>query len=89
MVGANAGIGKETSNDLYKRGATVVMLCRSEEKANAAMKWIRDNNAEAEEGGSNRSLRLELCDMSSMKGTSIKDVRTERAMGGNLVQKQI
>ena len=28
------------------------MLCRSEEKANAAMKWIRDNNAEVEEGGS-------------------------------------
>ena len=78
MAGANAGIGKETANDLYKRGATVVMLCRSEEKANTAMKWIRDNNAEVEEGGSNGSLRLESCDMSSMKGTSIKEIRTER-----------
>merc|ERR1719323_1504857 len=54
------------------------MLCRSEEKANAAMKWIRDNNAEVEEGGSNGFLRLESCDMSSMKGTSIKEICTER-----------
>merc|ERR1719323_2496090 len=53
------------------------MLCRSEEKANEAMKWIRDNNAEVEEGGSNGTLRFESCDMSSMKGTSINDVRTK------------
>ena len=63
MSGANAGIGKETANDMYKRGASVLMLCRSEEKANAAMKWISDN---AEDGGKG-SLRFELCDMSSMK----------------------
>ena len=56
------------------------MLCRSEEKANAAMKWIRDNNAEADEGGSNGSLRFESCDMSSMKGTTINDVCAERGM---------
>ena len=80
MAGANAGIGKETANDLYKRGATVVMLCRSEERANAAMKWIRDNNAEVEGGGSNGTLRFESCDMSSMKGTPINDVRTEVGM---------
>ena len=48
------------------------------------MKWIRDNNAEVEEGGSNGSLRLESCDMSSMKGTSINDVRTE---GGRMLVK--
>ena len=64
MLGANAGIGKETANDMYKRGATVVMLCRSEERANAAMQWIKDGNAEEEGKG---TLRLELCDMSSMK----------------------
>merc|ERR1719384_2812310 len=39
------------------------MLCRSEEKANAAMKWIKENSTE--EG--NGSLRFESCDMSSMK----------------------
>ena len=67
MSGANAGIGRETANDMYKRGASVVLLCRSEEKANAAMKWIRDNNDAAEGGGGNGSLRFESCDMSSMK----------------------
>ena len=62
MSGANAGIGRETANDMYKRGASVVLLCRSEEKANAAMKWIRDNNDDKI-----GSLRFESCDMSSMK----------------------
>ena len=37
---------------MYKRGASVVMLCRSEEKANAAMKSIRDDNAEEDCKGS-------------------------------------
>ena len=64
MTGANTGIGKETANDMYKRGASVIMLCRSEEKANAAIKWITEN---AEENSNKGSLRFELCDMSSTK----------------------
>ena len=51
------------------------MLCRSEERAKAAMRWITENN---EENSSNGSLRLELCDLSSMK--SVKDC-ADRLLG--------
>ena len=68
LTGANTGIGKETANDLYKRGASVTMLCRSEEKAKAAMKWMTDNT---EEGSNKGSLHFELCDLSST--TSVKN----------------
>ena len=82
--GANTGIGKETAADLYKRGATVIMLCRSEEKANAAINSIND-----EVRNSDGTLTFEQCDLSSMlsvrkcaerllayliKGSSIYDV---------------
>ena len=63
MSGANTGIGKETTKDLYKRGAKVVMLCRSEERANTAIKWITDNTL----GDGNGSLIFEQCDLSSME----------------------
>ncbi len=36
VTGANAGIGKETAKGLAKLGATVVMACRSVERAEAA-----------------------------------------------------
>ena len=32
ITGANTGIGKETAIDLARRGATVVMACRSAER---------------------------------------------------------
>ena len=73
--GANAGIGRETANDMYKRGASVIMLCRAEERAKAAIKWITENN---EENSSKGSLRLELCDLSSMK--SVKNC-ADRLLG--------
>jgi NAD(P)-dependent dehydrogenase (short-subunit alcohol dehydrogenase family) len=40
VTGANSGIGKETAKELAKKGAFVVMLCRSEEKAEAAREEI-------------------------------------------------
>ena len=63
MSGANTGIGKETANDLYGRGATVVMLCRSEERAGTAIQWITDNAV----GDGNGALLFEQCDLSSME----------------------
>jgi len=36
VTGANSGIGKETARGLLRRGATVVMFCRSEARAEAA-----------------------------------------------------
>ncbi len=36
ITGANSGIGKETTAELARRGATVIMACRSIEKAEEA-----------------------------------------------------
>ena len=41
FLGANAGIGKETAIDLAKRNAKIVICCRSEEKAEAAVEEIK------------------------------------------------
>lgn len=36
ITGANSGIGKETARDMAKRGARVIMACRTMETANKA-----------------------------------------------------
>jgi NAD(P)-dependent dehydrogenase (short-subunit alcohol dehydrogenase family) len=41
VTGANTGLGFETSLGLARQGYTVVLACRSEEKANSAMLRIR------------------------------------------------
>ena len=43
VTGANAGIGKETVRQLAAMGATVIMGCRSESRARAAMDDIRSS----------------------------------------------
>ncbi len=63
VTGANSGIGKETSLALAQMKATVVMVCRSKDKGEAARREI------SEKAG-NDSVDLLLCDMSS-----IADVR--------------
>jgi retinol dehydrogenase-12 len=41
ITGANTGIGKETALELSRRGAKVIMLCRSTERGNAAAEQIK------------------------------------------------
>ncbi|XP_068628620.1 retinol dehydrogenase 13-like [Battus philenor] len=68
ITGSNVGIGKETALDFYRRGARVILACRSLEKAQEAKREIEEKCQELPETG---VLVLEKCDLSSMK--SVRD----------------
>lgn len=57
VTGANAGIGKEIARELARGGARVIFLCRSQERAQAAMDEIATD-------ASNDDLHLVQCDLS-------------------------
>ena len=58
VTGANAGIGKATALGLARMGATVVMVCRSPERGEAAL-------AEIKRASGNDSVSVLLADLSS------------------------
>ena len=58
ITGANAGIGFIAARALAGMGAHVILVCRNEEKARAAMDQIREKHPQAQ-------LDLQLCDLSS------------------------
>lgn len=47
VTGSNAGIGKATALELAKRGATVIMVCRSQERGAAAQQEIKAQSGNA------------------------------------------
>lgn len=55
ITGANSGIGFETAKALAKKGAYLVMVCRNEDKAEAARTRIIEET-------SNRGIDIVLCD---------------------------
>ncbi|MDF1666098.1 MAG: SDR family NAD(P)-dependent oxidoreductase, partial [Planctomycetota bacterium] len=57
VTGANSGLGYATTEDLAGRGATIHMLCRSQEKGEAARESILKKCPEA-------SLHLHIVDVS-------------------------
>ena len=65
VTGANSGIGKVTALELARMGATVVMICRSQQKGEAAQAEIR-------EATGNPNVDLLLADLSSQQ--SIREV---------------
>ncbi|CAB1349108.1 unnamed protein product [Coregonus sp. 'balchen'] len=60
VTGSNTGIGKATALDLAKRGARVILACRSKPKAEAAVYDIRRDS------GSNEVVFMQL-DLGSLK----------------------
>lgn len=40
ITGANGGIGKETTKDIAKRGARIILACRNVDAANEVKGWI-------------------------------------------------
>jgi len=64
VTGANSGIGKATTFGLAARGATVIMVCRSERKGRIAQLQLVEATA-------NDSIYLELADLSSMESVRL------------------
>ncbi len=63
VTGANSGIGYETARALALKGVHVVMACRSEDRAEAAVTLIRGENPEA----SVVVMSLDLADLASVR----------------------
>ncbi|KAK7882707.1 hypothetical protein WMY93_028881 [Mugilogobius chulae] len=60
VTGSNTGIGKETALDLARRGARVIMACRSRERAEAALEDVKRKS------GSSNVVFMQL-DLASLK----------------------
>ncbi|KAF6260751.1 hypothetical protein COO60DRAFT_857255 [Scenedesmus sp. NREL 46B-D3] len=59
VTGANAGLGFTCSQELARRGATLYMVCRSEERGRQALEKVRADSG-------NSDVHLAVCDVSSL-----------------------
>lgn len=57
ITGANSGIGRATALELARQGATIILICRNEERGKEAQQFIKQQS-------SNNNIFLELCDLS-------------------------
>ncbi len=59
ITGASSGLGLETTKVLVEKGATVIMGCRSLEKAHAASRELRNSN----DSGTIEFIKIDLSDL--------------------------
>lgn len=78
VTGANSGIGYVTARELARRGARVVLACRSEDRGTQALERLRAEvpSAAAEFG------RLDLADLRSVRAFAESYARDEEDGGG-------
>ena len=60
VTGANSGIGLETTRELARNGATVIMACRSTDRGQDAARDVRADIPDAD-------LRVEACDLGDLE----------------------
>ena len=77
VTGSNTGIGREIANILAKRGARVLLACRSEEKAREAMALI----ARAAPDADLAFLPLDLADLDSVRAAADQAEKEARLDG--------
>jgi NAD(P)-dependent dehydrogenase (short-subunit alcohol dehydrogenase family) len=74
VTGANTGVGKQTALRLMKQGAHVILACRSESRAQAAIEDLRREVAHS--GGSVEFGHLDLASLASVRRFAA-EVRTK------------
>ena len=75
VTGANTGIGYDTARVLAQRGAKVLIGCRTEERALAAISKIKEETPDADL----KWIELDLADLSSIKAAA-ENVNKEPAL---------
>jgi len=65
ITGGNSGIGKTAAWQLYEMGAHVILACRSKDKADEAISWIKQHaaskNKQASALGTVRKKTIIMC----------------------------
>ncbi|KAG1704527.1 hypothetical protein DVH05_005458 [Phytophthora capsici] len=67
VTGANSGIGYQASLELARKGADVVLACRSEARGKQAEKEIREALASTPDSGSVKFMMLDVSDLGSVQ----------------------
>ncbi|KAJ8986233.1 hypothetical protein NQ317_009939 [Molorchus minor] len=78
VTGSNTGIGKVTAQDFFQRGARVIMACRNLEKANEAVKDIKENCSTQENVGELIATELDLSSLKSVRNCAKHLLDTEK-----------
>ena len=73
VTGANSGLGKETTRELARKGARVIMACRSEDRARRARAEILQDIGEAE-------IDVVILDLEDAVAPDAKELAREQAL---------